>query len=488
MRTWTRRGLLTATLGATAAITVGCTKEPAAAAKPVLPTDPAVAAAENARRLSGAGTVELTLNAKRSTVDLGGVTAPTWTYGDTVPGREIRAKAGDTVRVHLLNDLPAETTIHWHGLALRNDMDGVPHLTQNPVPAGSKQTYEFTVPDAGTHWYHPHVGVQLDRGLYGPLIVEDPNDPGGYDVEAVLVLDDWLDGVDGQDPDTQLATLKKGMDMSSMGGGHMEMFSSRILGGDAGDVGHKLFLINGRTPADPVSVKAKPGQRVLLRLINASADTAYRFAVGGHRLTVVATDGYPVEPVEASALLIGMGERYDVVLTAREGGFPIVALAEGKGGRGAAVLRTADGEVDVQAGLPELLGTPVTVHDLATPAERRLSEKAPDVSLPLVLGGDMMTYQWTINGKLHPDVPPFEVREGQRVRLAVRNDSTMFHPVHLHGHTFQVGAVRKDTVLALPGEELLLDVEAVNPGQWMLHCHNAYHGEAGMMATFSYVR
>lgn len=491
MNGWNRRGVLAAGMTVTGAAITGCGGDPAAA-EPVAPTDSAVAAAESVRRAPGARVVEVGLVAQESTVDLGGTRVRTWSYGGSVPGKEIRVAKGDVLKVRLVNRLPAETTVHWHGLALRNDMDGVPHLNQEAVPPGGEFVYEFTVPDAGTHWFHPHVGTQLDRGLYAPLIVEDPANPGDHDVEAVLVLDDWLDGVDGRDPDAELATLKEGMSMGGHEGMDMQMFASDLLGGDAGDVDHPLFLINGRTTADPFTVNAKPGDKVLLRLINAGADTAFRFAVVGHELTVVATDGYPVEPVTTGSLLIGMGERYDVVLTAGEGAFPVVAVAEGKEKRAAAVLRTGSGAVDVAAGVPELLGRPTTVDDLTTPVAHRLAERAPDVTHDVLLGGDMETYRWTINGALHPDVPPLTVREGQRARLVVKNATTMFHPMHLHGHTFQItgaaGPLRKDTLLVLPGQEIALDVEAVNPGQWMVHCHNLYHGEAGMMATFSYLR
>ncbi|GIG66998.1 multicopper oxidase family protein [Phytomonospora endophytica] len=491
MNGWKRRGVLAAGLTVTGAAITGCGTDPAdPAGEAVGPADPAVAAAETARRAPSARVVEVELVARESTVDLGGTKVRTWSYGGTVPGAEIRVKAGDVLKVRLVNELPAETTVHWHGLALRNDMDGVPHLNQDAVPPGGEFHYEFTVPDAGTHWFHPHVGAQLDRGLYAPLIVEDPANPGDHDVEAVLVLDDWLDDIDGRDPDTQLATLKEGMDMAGHEG--MTMFGSDLLGGDAGDVDHPLFVINGRTTADPFTVNAKPGQQVLLRLINAGADTAFRFAVAGHEFTVVATDGYPVEPVTTDALLIGMGERYDVVLTAGKGAFPIVAVAEGKEKRAAAILRTAPGRADVTAGLPELIGRPTTVDELTTPASHRLAEREPDVTHEVLLGGDMASYRWTINGAQHPDVPPLTVHEGQRARLVVKNATTMFHPMHLHGHTFQIagkaGPLRKDTLLVLPGQEFALDVDAVNPGQWMIHCHNLYHGEAGMMATFSYLR
>jgi multicopper oxidase len=213
--------------------------------------------------------------------------------------------AGRLLRVDFENRLPAPTSIHWHGIAIRNDMDGVPGFTQRPISPGGRFLYEFTIPDPGTYFYHPHAGVQLDRGLYGVLIVEDPAEPGRYDREAVVVLDDWTDGV-GETPDRILARLlANGMDHSkmpgmghSMGGMHhgagMAMATAtRPLGDDTGDIRYPLYLANGRRARSPATLSARPGERVRLRVVNAAADTAFRLALGGHRLTVTHADGFP---------------------------------------------------------------------------------------------------------------------------------------------------------------------------------------------------
>jgi FtsP/CotA-like multicopper oxidase with cupredoxin domain len=160
--------------------------------------------------LAGQRVVEHNLTAKATSLDLGGTTVETWTFGDTAPGPLIRATAGDMLRIRLDNQLPADTSVHWHGIALRNVADGVPGLTQDPISPRSSYLYEFTAPDPGTYFYHPHVGVQLDRGLYAPLIIDDPHEPGAYDLEWVVVLDDWLDGT-GRTPDDVLADLKGGL-------------------------------------------------------------------------------------------------------------------------------------------------------------------------------------------------------------------------------------------------------------------------------------
>jgi len=218
-----------------------------------------VARTEAARHRTG-GVVTATLTPRPVTVDLGGPTVTTWAYGDTVPGPALHARRGDLLRVDVVNGLPAATSVHWHGLALRNDMDGTPGVTQPPIAPGGRYTYEFTVPDPGTYWYHPHTGVQLDRGLYGVLIVDDPAEPGRYDVEWTVVLDDWVDGT-GRTPDdvfrslTSMAGMSHRMDGTGsgrMGGTGTEMMISPLLGG-AGEVAYPHYLINGRVPAAPAS-------------------------------------------------------------------------------------------------------------------------------------------------------------------------------------------------------------------------------------------
>lgn len=153
---------------------------------------------------------------------MGGRTVATWAFGDTVPGPLLRATAGDTLRVDVANGLAVDTSVHWHGIALRNDMDGVPGITQDPIAMGESFRYEFVVPDPGTYFYHPHTGVQLDRGLYGVLVVDDPAEPGDYDAEWIVVLDDWVDGT-GRSPDDVLRRLQATKasasgDMGGMGG------------------------------------------------------------------------------------------------------------------------------------------------------------------------------------------------------------------------------------------------------------------------------
>jgi len=286
-----------------------------------------------------------------------------------------------------------------------------------------------------------------------------------------------------------------GMDMSTPspgGGSHMLMgATSELLGGDAGDVAYPYFLLNGRLPTAPETFRAKPGTRVRIRFINAGADTAFRVALGEHTMTVTHTDGFPIEPVSTDALLIGMGERYDVLVTLKDGVFPLVALAEGKNGAARALVRTsATSRAPGMNAQPAQLKGKIVRYDGLRPAQDvRLPSKASDRTIKLELTGSMMAYNWAINGKPYDPKIIHAVRTGERVRLSFVNRTTMWHPMHLHGHTFALadGGTRKDTAIVLPNTTLDVDFDADNPGMWMIHCHNIYHAESGMMTTLGYL-
>ncbi|MDV7083827.1 multicopper oxidase family protein [Rhodococcus sp. IEGM 248] len=436
------------------------------------------------RRFPGGRPVAYELSATQSDVDIAGTRTAAWLYNTQLPGPILRASVGDRVQVRFRNQLPDSTTVHWHGLAIRNDMDGVPDVTQAPIPADTEFVYDFIPPDPGTYWYHTHGDLQRGRGLYGALIIDDPGAPANYDAEFVVVLSDWLTD---RTPSQVFDELHGGW-MTSM----PEM-TSRVLGGDSGDVRYPVYLLNGKPPGDPTVFTARPGQRARIRLINAGDDTAFRVALGGHRLTVTDTDGFPVEPVDSDSVLIGMGERYDAVVTLQDGVFPLVAVAEGKGAQAFAVVRTGGGAAPDPAVTPRELGPPpLTVVGLRATDAVRLPVVDPGVTLEASLGGDMKKYVWTVNGKAYPAHTPLTVHRDQRVRLVYTNPTMMFHPMHLHGHTFAVArsdgsGPRKDTVIVLPGQTVAADVDTTNPGQWITHCHNDYHLAAGMATIFSYV-
>ncbi|MFJ5862023.1 multicopper oxidase family protein [Pseudarthrobacter sp. NPDC092439] len=483
---------------ASAALLAGCTPSGRSGGQRILADDAAARAAEDARPSSGR-TVKGTLTAAPFTADLGaavlgGGKLSTWGYDGAMNGPLLRGSVGDRLEVTLRNRLPEPTSVHWHGLALANSQDGVEKLTQEATAAGSSFNYGFRLAHPGTYWYHSHMELQRERALYGALIVDDPDEAKDYDHEWVILLDDWLDGVTGT-PEEVLAELSQGRG-SMMQGGHMAMGpASPFLGGDAGDVRYPLHLFNGRAPADPDILAAKPGDRVRLRIINAAGDTAYRVGAPGVRLTVTHTDGFPVEPKEADAVVLGMGERIDALLTVPAGWTPLMALPEGKTGLALGRIRAGTGQEPVPAALPSRINGEVFDGGRLTSAPSvRLPRKPVTVRHAVRLTGSMMGYNWGINGRRFALDSPYDgalaVRQGDRVQLDFINPSMMWHPMHLHGHTFQIGesGARKDTVIVRPGSAVSVLFDADNPGQWLYHCHNAYHAASGMMGVLSYVR
>ncbi len=465
----------------------------------------AITSAEASRPHTGR-TVTARLAPGATDIDLGGTRARTLAYNNQVPGPLIRANVGDEIAVTVDNALDDPTSLHWHGIALRNDMDGAAPATPDIAP-GANFTYRFSSPYPGTYWAHPHTGLGTDYGLYLPVIIDDPAEPGRYDAEWIVMLDDWTSGV-GSSPQEIFDGLRsKGMggmgSMPGMGGmgpmggmgsmpGMGGVGASDLLGGDAGDVNYPYYLVNGRIPAAASTFTAKPGQRIRIRIINAAADTAFRVALAGHRMTVTHTDGFPVVPTEVDAVLLGMGERYDVVVTAGDGVFPLVASAEGKNAVARALLSTAAGNgpgADYRP--PELTRLVGTVDTFTATPEVQLPART-DLDLHARLSGGMMQYDWMINGRPYDQTVPLTVDRGQHATLTFANASMMWHPMHLHGHTFQVikadgsPGPRKDTVIVKPMQTVAVKLVADNPGIWMLHCHNGYHMDAGMMTTLDY--
>jgi FtsP/CotA-like multicopper oxidase with cupredoxin domain len=499
----------------------------------VLASSDAVERAERARRAAGSGrSVRAALTAEPAEVDLGGRVVRTWAYDGQVPGPVLRCAAGDQLEVDVANRLPEPTTVHWHGLRLRNDMDGVPNLTQSPVAPGESMRYSFVAPDPGTYWVHPHVGLQRERGLFAPLIIDDPREAGDYDVEFIVVLDDWIDGV-GSTPDEVLAALRSGgmnvryeapvqagaiTDESRSWKYHVPHALANPPAGItpvsaasrmASSVDFPFYLLNGRLPTAPQTFRAKPGQRARIRVINAAGATVFRVALGDHQPTVTHTDGFPVEPVTVDTLQIAPGERYDLLVTLDDGAFPLVAVAEGKGAQALGIVRTGSGPAPPSTAAPaELGGRLLALADLrATPAVR-VENRPPDAQHRMYLTGAMSTFAWRINTETYNHQRPFDgitpmpIREGERVRLELINQTPMYHPMHLHGHSVTVRGIGdigrggdtelpdgtvKDTVMVAPDERILVDFAADNPGQWLVHCHNAYHMATGMATMLSYV-
>lgn len=477
-----RREFLRSSLAGTAALVVtGCRNEPQGEQRNL------VARPGYSRHTADqtGSTRDIRLVAEPAEVEVGSKGLyRTWLYNGEFPGPEIRVKEGDRLRVALENRLPDATTIHWHGIPVPNAMDGVPNLTQVPVAPGATFLYDFVAAPAGSYMYHSHVGLQIDRGLIGPLIVEEKQPHVPYDREYTLILDDFLPG------EPQPLGRRGGGGMGGRGRGGM---GGGMMGGMMGMQvpPYAALLINGRPPDAPPVFDTKRGDRVRLRLLNPSGATTFRVAIAGHRMAVAYTDGRPVQPHLVDALDIGMGERYDVIVESNNpGAWAIMAATvEGRSAPAEAVLRYTDAaQSRPQGAVPEGLqgGRVLELSDLR--ALDTIEHVTPDRTLNLTLSGGMMSPGWTINGQAYPDADPLEVHEGERLRVRMVNQSMMIHPMHLHGHFFHVHDVLKDTVIIPPHMgRMSFDFVADNPGRWFFHCHNIYHMESGMAREVRYV-
>jgi FtsP/CotA-like multicopper oxidase with cupredoxin domain len=434
-------------------------------------------------------------------IALGKQTVSTWAYNGVLPGPEIRVNVGDTIRAMVRNHLSTDTTMHWHGLPIPNAMDGIPYVTQAPIKAGQTFLYDFVVPVSGTYWYHSHVGLQLDRGLYGPLIVEDPRETKNYDQDVVLVLDDWLDGVPGGPgtPDAEyqkLVVAGKSMAGKGMGGmsGSMNMSKPGSMTGDVNDVIYPYYLVNGKTSDNPYEITVKKGQRIRLRFINAGASTIFRLALNGHKMTVTHTDGQAVEPVEVDTLRIGMGERYDVLVTVNNPGvWQLAAQVDGTNYLARALVRYQGSTTTAPAATflpPELKQKQLTYAMLKVAPGIPTPPSGQPAQVAVALSGSMAPYVWKMNNQIYPDASKIAVQKNHLVQFQFNNQTMMPHPMHLHGHFFQLdnGTGRgpmKDTVLVDPMQKMNVTWFSNNPGQWAFHCHNDYHMKAGMFRVVS---
>jgi FtsP/CotA-like multicopper oxidase with cupredoxin domain len=437
---------------------------------------------------------EFNLSASVARVNLGiGPDFLAWTYNGEIPGPEIRVREGEVIRVVLKNYLPEETTIHWHGVPVPNLMDGVPNVTQKAAAPGETFSYEFEATPAGTYIYHSHVNYQLDQGLYGALIIEPSNEPNPHDREYTLVLEDWVMRDGGG-----IAATQRRPPMGMMGGMMRGRRGSRMSGDPLLEPVYDGYAVNGRAYPETSPVEVGIGDRVKLRILNASSATIYDLSLAGHALTITHADGNPVQPIETDVLRIGMGERYDVQFTANNPGTWLLAAREGGFGEGMlrvpVIYRGVTRNSPVSPAFHQGLRL-ATYWDLqASYPSQGIGSGPPVRFYPQTLSGGMHSPFWTINNQVYPNVEPLVVREGERVRMAYFNRSMMPHPMHLHGHFFKVVNpslpqerwISKDTIIVNPMQRVDIEFQANNPGNWFHHCHNLYHMEAGMANVVVY--
>lgn len=526
----------------------------------------------------------LRIAAQGITVD--GRVRPAIGINGSVPAPLLRLREGQRVRLHVRNELDEETSLHWHGLILPTQMDGVPGVSFPGIKPRSDFTYEFPLIQSGTYWYHSHSGFQEMMGLYGPIIIAPQgDDPVKADRDHVIMLSDHSRIAPAtvyarlkQDPGyfnhqrQTLAGLLAGRDQPPAE--RLRWAKMRMDPTDISDVTGSVFtyVANGHGPEDNWTALFHPGERVRLRFINAAAMTVFNVRIPGLTLSVVHADGQPVQPIDVDEFQFGPGETYDVVVTPRDDrAFSIIGESVDRSGIARATLAPRVGMV---APVPALRARPIaTMRDMgmdmaamdheavsdetnmtgmdhgpaagapghaAPMASMKMRDprnapsvklgpgvqmiapmpvdrtgepgqgledvghkvlvyrdlvaidpnpdvRAPDRAIEVHLTGNMERYMWSIDGRTMSDGHnPLPMRTGERVRVTLVNDTMMTHPIHLHGHLFELvtghgdHAPRKHTVNVAPGGRVSWDVTAIG-GDWAFHCHMMLHMAAGMM-------
>ena len=465
--------------GSALLITIAAGQACSSASGPIGPTD-------GPRSPAPGGVVRrFDLTAEIAAIELKpGLRISAWTYNGSVPGPVLRAEVGDLVVVVLHNRLPQGTTIHWHGLAVPNGEDGVAGVTQDPVPPGQTETYAFIASESGTYWYHSHneAASQVDRGLYGALVITPRGgEPAGL-TDVTLVYDDWPLALEVSPPPPA---------------------------DDFTWISYVTDTVNGKTGAAIRPISVSPGAKLRLRLVNAGA-TMHFVHVDGASVRIVAFDGHEVEggPPTDDALPLGPAQRLDVVLTAparptwlrledalppaAEASVPLVPPGQSEPEQAPPPVRRPNALLDVFRYPARALASPWPSGGSADVAFTLHLSVAATVGKPPSLDGQL----YEINGKTFPATGTLDVRTGQLVAITFVNDSRVDHPMHLHGHAFQVlavdgrppdGVLVMDTVVVGPRQTVTVGFRADNPGWWMIHCHELYHSRGGMMILLHYI-
>ena len=502
---------------------------------------------------------DITLRIGKGAWLIDGKAAHAVTINGTVPGPLLRLRQGQNLRLTVVNELDEETSLHWHGLLVPFQMDGVPGVSFPGIPARSSFTYEFPITQAGTYWYHSHSGLQELMGQYAPIVIE----PAGPDANAaprdhVVMLSDHsfihpakilrklkVDPGHYNRQQQTLAGLIAGKEQPL--GQRLAWARMRMDPTDISDVTGAVlsYLVNGHGAGDNWTGLFISGERVRLRFINAAAMTVFDVRIPGLSLSVVAADGQDVRPVAVEEFQISPGETYDVIVSpAGDQAYSIIAEAVDRSGMARATLAPRAGMVaavpalrerplltmkDMGMDMPGMTMKGMTMRDGARAPQVKLGpgveminpmpmdrtgepglgldhvghtvltyrdlvarETNPDTRAPtreieVHLTGNMDRYMWSMDGQTMQEAhEPLPMRSGERVRVTLINDTMMAHPIHLHGHIFELvtghgdHSPRKHTVNVLPGGRLSWDVTAI-PGDWPFHCHLFLHMAMGMM-------
>lgn len=488
-----RRSFLNTMMSGAAALGTG------ALARPAIGWAQAQAGRSPTKLAAASRTIEVNGRAAR----VFGLMQPNGTHGLTLDAEAL-------FDVELTNEIGQPTLIHSHGLTPPWQADGVPDNPSPLLKPATSHRYTFPVGDGGTHWMHAHT-LQEQNLLAAPLIVRRAADLARDEQEVVILLHDFsftpveellarLQQGQGHDVAKKSGDMA-GMSMmshSGMGHGDMGKMSMgampgmQMAGMDLNDIDYDAYLANERTLDDPEIVRVEKGGRVRLRIINGATATGFTIDTGALKGTLLAVDGQDVEPIMGSTFPVSMGQRLDISLSlpTGEGAYPVLALREGAAERTGVIMATPGSTVKRVATAGDQAG-PIVGADLEQRLRARhpLEVKPADRSFTLTLTGQMQGYAWAIDGG-----GALRARRRQRIEITMRNASMMSHPMHLHGHHFQVTAINgaklagavRDTVLIPPGASMTIVFDANNPGTWPLHCHHLYHMATGMMAYVTY--
>ncbi|MGB9474516.1 MAG: multicopper oxidase family protein [Candidatus Udaeobacter sp.] len=425
--------------------------------------------------------------------------------------------------LELVNQLPVPTSIHWHGLILPNLMDGVPFVTQDPIPPGGSRGYDFPLKQSGSYWMHSHYGLQEQQLLSAPMVIRSPTQSKMADAEFTVMLSDFsftspqdiLKGLMGRTQVMKGITQKKNMpDGKTMSMAEpkrslvvqqWDEASKRLVSREVQtalpdvDVKYDALLANLHTINDPQVLEVKPGRSVLLRVMGAASATNFFIDTGRLDATIIATDGEAVQPLKGNFFQLSTAQRLDLLITVPETGgvFPILALAEGTSLQAGVLLATRGSTIPKQpfgVRAQRTMGGLDNTQEIHLIAKEPLPDKPVQRKLPSLLGGNMMTYSWTINGAPYPNRNSLNVKQGERVELVISNSTRMSHPMHLHGHVFEVSEIdgqkitgaKRDTILVPPKSTVKVVFDANNPGVWAYHCHILYHLATGMFTVIKY--
>ncbi len=444
-------------------------------------------------------TLNITLNAQEDRILINNEAAAPILY----------ANKGDDLRIVVNNNMDIDSSIHWHGVLLPNNQDGVPNITTDPIKAGGQLVYEYNVEQTGTYWYHSHSGLQEQQGLYGAIVFNDElQTQYGYTKDEVIMLSDSsassvkeiTDNLEktGMHYGKAAAEDASGHGSSSSSHGNMSHGSSAEGGAmekmsHAADIFYDNILINGKATAANITTE-DAGQWTRLRVINAGASSYFKLSADAP-MYIIAADGQAIEPVAVQAFKIVNGETYDILVQTQKEEKKINIEAIGQELTSSISLSAKNTTADMPAQAefeknPAQIAYLENVYELKAlnKNEQNIAAAKDYKEIDFDLTGSMQPYQWSINEKIFDEAEPIMAKQDQILRIKFTNKTDMPHPMHLHGYFFNIVkadgslSIPKHTVNVEPEETVIIEFNTADHlGKWMIHCHNLYHMKYGMM-------